>query len=169
MTPANTLPELRVGEGSDVHALVPGRPLIIGGVRIPHTHGLLGHSDADVLLHAICDALLGAAALGDIGTLFPDDDARFRGADSRQLLEQAVARVHAAGWAVVNVDSTVLAQRPRLAPYRAAMAGVIAAALAIAPERVNVKAKTGEHLGPVGQASAIAARATILLQRHTSG
>lgn len=169
MTAADSLPELRVGEGSDVHALVPGRPLVIGGVRIPHTHGLLGHSDADVLLHAICDALLGAAALGDIGTLFPDHDARFRGADSRQLLEQAVARVHAAGWVVVNVDSTVMAQRPRLAPHKAAMAGVIAAALAIAPERVNVKAKTGEHLGPVGQASAIAARATVLLQRPRIG
>ena len=169
MTPASAMPELRVGEGSDVHALVPGRRLVIGGVEIPHTHGLLGHSDADVLLHAICDAVLGAAALGDLGTLFPDSDARFRGADSRQLLVQAAARVHAAGWQVVNVDSTVLAQRPRLAPYRAAMVGVIAAALGIAPERVNVKAKTGEHLGPVGQASAIAARATVLLQRQHAG
>ena len=164
MTASIAMPELRVGEGSDVHALVPGRPLIIGGVHIPHTHGLLGHSDADVLLHAICDALLGAAALGDIGTLFPDNDVRFRGADSRQLLAQAAARVHAAGWSVVNVDSTVLAQRPRLAPHRAAMVQVIATALALAPERVNVKAKTGEHLGPVGQASAIAARAVVLLR-----
>lgn len=164
-TPAPAPPELRIGEGSDVHALVPGRRLVIGGVDIPHTHGLLGHSDADVLLHAICDALLGAAALGDIGTLFPDRDPRFRDADSRQLLMAAAARVRAAGWAVVNVDSTVLAQRPRLAPYRAAMVQAIAAALAVDPGCVNVKAKTGEHLGPVGQASAIAAHAAVLLCR----
>lgn len=161
-------PEFRVGEGNDVHALVPGRRLLIGGVEIPYVHGLLGHSDADVLLHAICDAVLGAAALGDIGTLFPDRDPRFRDADSRQLLAEAASRVRAAGWTVVNVDSTVMAQRPRLAPYRSAMVTAIAAALSMDPGCVNVKAKTGEHLGPVGQASAIAARATVLLCRRPS-
>ena len=160
-----TLPPFRIGEGWDVHALVPGRPLVIGGVHIPHTHGLLGHSDADVLLHAITDALLGAAGLGDIGTHFPDTDAAFKGADSYALLAEAARRVHAQGWRVGNVDSTVIAQAPRLAPHRAAMVERIASALQIAPDQVNVKAKTAEKLGPVGQGAAIEARAALLLVR----
>ena len=157
------MPPFRIGEGWDVHALVPGRPLVIGGVTIPHTHGLLGHSDADVLLHAITDALLGAAGLGDIGTHFPDTDAAFKGADSYALLAEAARRVHAQGWRVGNVDSTVIAQAPRLAPHRAAMVQRIASALQIAPDQVNVKAKTAEKLGPVGQGAAIEARAALLL------
>ncbi|AVO34138.1 2-C-methyl-D-erythritol 2,4-cyclodiphosphate synthase [Ottowia oryzae] len=164
-TPTLSLPPFRIGEGWDVHALVPGRPLVIGGVTIPHTHGLLGHSDADVLLHAITDALLGAAGLGDIGTHFPDTDAAFKGADSYALLAEAARRVHAQGWRVGNVDSTVIAQAPRLAPHRAAMVERIASALQIAPDQVNVKAKTAEKLGPVGQGAAIEARAALLLVR----
>ena len=156
---------MRIGEGWDIHALVPGRPLVIGGVNIPHTPGLLGHSDADVLLHAITDALLGAAGLGDIGTHFPDTDAAFKGADSYALLAEAARRVHAQGWRVGNVDSTVIAQAPRLAPHRAAMVERIASALQIAPDQVNVKAKTAEKLGPVGQGAAIEARAALLLVR----
>ena len=159
------MPPFRIGEGWDVHALVPGRPLVIGGVTIPHTHGLLGHSDADVLLHAITDALLGAAGLGDIGTHFPDTDAAFKGADSYALLAEAARRVHAQGWRVGNVDSTVIAQAPRLAPHRAAMVERIASALQVAPDQVNVKAKTAEKLGPVGQGAAIEARAALLLVR----
>ena len=162
-TPTLSLPPFRIGEGWDVHALVPGRPLVIGGVTIPHTHGLLGHSDADVLLHAITDALLGAAGLGDIGTHFPDTDAAFKGADSYALLAEAARRVHAHGWRVGNVDSTVIAQAPRLAPHRAAMVQRIASALQIAPDQVNVKAKTAEKLGPVGLGAAIEARAALLL------
>ena len=162
-TPTLSMPPFRIGEGWDVHALVPGRPLVIGGVTIPHTHGLLGHSDADVLLHAITDALLGAAGLGDIGTHFPDTDAAFKGADSYALLAEAARRVHAQGWRVGNVDSTVIAQAPRLAPHRAAMVERIASALQIAPDQVNVKAKTAEKLGPVGQGAAIEARAALLL------
>lgn len=158
----------RVGEGWDTHALVEGRPLVLGGVAIPHTHGLLGHSDADALLHAVTDALLGAAALGDIGTHFPDTDAAFRGARSIELLREAARRVRQAGWQVVNVDSTVVAQAPRLAPHRAAMVGNIARALGVAPEQVNVKAKTAERLGPVGQGAAIEARAVVLLARAPS-
>ena len=153
----------RIGEGWDTHALVPGRALVIGGVHIPHTMGLLGHSDADVLLHAITDAILGAAELGDIGRHFPDTDAQFRGADSAVLLAEAARRVHAQGWRVGNVDSTVIAQAPRLAPHRAAMVERIASALQIAPDQVNVKAKTAEKLGPVGQGAAIEARAALLL------
>lgn len=161
----NTPPPWRIGEGWDVHALVPGRPLVLGGVRIAHTHGLLGHSDADALLHAITDALLGAAGLGDIGTHFPDTDARFRGADSAVLLAEALRRVQAAGWRVGNVDATVVAQAPRLGPHRAAIVAAIAKALEVAPEQVNVKAKTAERLGPVGQGAAIEARAVVLLFR----
>lgn len=154
---------LRVGEGWDVHALVPGRALVIGGVAIPYERGLLGHSDADVLLHAITDALLGAAGLGDIGRHFPDTDANFRGADSVLLLEEAMHRVAAAGWALVNVDSTVVAQAPRLAPHIDAMRARIAKALGVPPVQVNVKAKTAEKLGPVGQGQSIEARAVVLL------
>ena len=153
----------RVGEGWDVHALVPGRPLIIGGVRIPHTMGLLGHSDADVLLHAITDALLGAAGLGDIGRHFPDTDERFKGADSSVLLAEAARRVRAAGFDIGNVDSTVIAQAPKLAPHIGAMCESIARTLCVALVQVNVKAKTAEKLGPVGQGLSIEARAAVLL------
>jgi len=155
--------QIRVGEGWDIHALVPGRPLVLGGVSLPHALGLLGHSDADALLHAITDALLGAAALGDIGTLFPDNDARFKGADSGLLLAQAAAQIRAAGWQIGNIDCTVIAQAPRLAPHRAAMRASIAQALGLSVAQVNVKAKTAERLGPVGQGLAIEARAVVLL------
>ncbi|MCX7742183.1 MAG: 2-C-methyl-D-erythritol 2,4-cyclodiphosphate synthase [Tepidimonas sp.] len=165
LQPASAAAELRVGEGWDVHALVPGRRLVLGGVEITHERGLLGHSDADALLHAITDALLGAAGLGDIGTWFADHDERWRDADSQQLLRAAVAQVHARGWRVVNVDATVVAQAPRLAPHRAAMQANVAACLGLVPEAVNVKAKTAERLGPVGQGLAIEARAVVLLQR----
>ena len=158
-------PPFRIGEGWDVHALVPGRPLVIGGVRIPHTHGLLGHSDADVLLHAITDALLGAAGLGDIGRHFPDTDARFKGADSSQLLAEAARRVREAGWQIGNLDSTVIAQAPRLAPHIGAMVARIAQVLGVGAAQVNVKAKTAERLGPVGQGASIEARAVVLLVR----
>ncbi len=153
----------RIGEGWDVHALVPGRRLVIGGVAIPHTAGLLGHSDADVLLHAITDALLGAAALGDIGTHFPDTDAQFRGADSVVLLQEAVRRVRTQGYEVGNIDSTVVAQAPRLAAHIPAMRECIAEALGLGLDQVNVKAKTAERMGPVGQCLAIEARAVALL------
>ena len=154
---------IRVGEGWDVHALVPGRPLILGGVQIPFHLGLLGHSDADALLHAITDALFGAAGLGDIGRHFPDTKAEFRGADSMQLLREAARRVRAQGWQISNVDSTIVAQAPKMAPHIAAMCQGIAAALALAPAQVNVKAKTAEKLGPVGQGLSIEARAVVLL------
>ena len=154
---------IRIGEGWDVHALVPGRKLVIGGVEIAHSTGLLGHSDADVLLHAITDALLGAAALGDIGTHFPDTDAAFRGADSVVLLVEAARRVRAQGYEIGNIDSTVVAQAPRLAAHIPAMRERIAAALALAVGQVNVKAKTAERLGPVGQGLAMEARAVVLL------
>jgi 2-C-methyl-D-erythritol 2,4-cyclodiphosphate synthase len=156
---------IRVGEGWDVHALVPGRKLIIGGVHIPYDRGLLGHSDADVLLHAITDALLGAAGMGDIGTHFPDTDERFKGADSAVLVAEAARRVRDAGWQLGNVDSTVIAQAPRLAPHMAAMRASVAAALGVAVDQVNVKAKTAEKLGPVGQGLSIEARAVVLLTR----
>ena len=155
--------KFRIGEGWDVHALVPGRRLVIGGVDIPHTAGLLGHSDADVLLHAITDALLGAAALGDIGSHFPDTDAQFRGADSVVLLQEAARRVRAQGHEIGNIDSTVVAQAPRLAAHIPAMRERIAGALGLALDQVNVKAKTAERLGPVGQCLAIEARAVALL------
>lgn len=154
---------LRIGQGWDVHALVPGRGLRIGGVEIEHRVGALGHSDADVLLHAITDALLGAAALGDIGSHFPDTDPRWRGADSAVLLREVAQRVRAAGWQVANVDSTVIAQAPRLAPFVARMAAGIASAIGIDAGRVSVKAKTGERLGFVGRAEGIAAQAIVLL------
>jgi 2-C-methyl-D-erythritol 2,4-cyclodiphosphate synthase len=153
----------RIGEGWDLHTLVPGRKLVIGGVEIPFDRGLLGHSDADVLLHAITDALLGAAGLGDIGRHFPDTDERFRNADSVLLLTEAARRVREQGLQIGNVDSTVIAQAPKLAPYIEAMRARIAAALDLEPGRVNVKAKTSEKLGPVGQGQAIEARAVVLL------
>ena len=157
--------QFRIGEGWDIHALVEGRKLVIGGVLIPYQLGLLGHSDADVLLHAITDALLGAAALGDIGKHFPETDARFRGADSMALLSEAARRVRQTGYEIANIDSTVIAQAPRLMPWIPAMRQAIAAALALAQEQVNVKAKTAEHFGPVGQGLAIEARAMALLTR----
>ena len=154
---------LRIGEGWDVHALVPGRKLMLGGVEIPHDRGLLGHSDADALLHAITDALLGAAGLGDIGGHFPDTDARFKGADSVVLLQEAARKVRALGWRIGNIDSTVIAQAPRLAPHIEAMRTRIAQALELEAGQVNVKAKTAEKLGPVGQGLSIEARAVVLL------
>ncbi|OZI79408.1 2-C-methyl-D-erythritol 2,4-cyclodiphosphate synthase [Bordetella genomosp. 2] len=155
----------RVGQGYDVHALVTGRPLIIGGVTIPHTHGLQGHSDADVLLHAITDALLGAAGLGDIGRHFPDTDPTYRGADSRVLLREAVAKVRAAGWAPVNIDATVHAQAPKIGPHAAAMVANVAADAGIDPAAVNIKAKTNEGLGYLGRKEGIAATVVALLAR----
>lgn len=155
----------RVGQGYDVHALTPGRKLILGGVEIPHHQGLLGHSDADVLLHAITDAMLGGAGLGDIGGMFPDSDAEWAGADSRTLLRGAMDAVRAAGWQVGNVDATVIAQAPRIAPHVAAMRGIIAADLGIAVDAVNVKGKTNERLGFEGRSEGIAAHAVVLLVR----
>lgn len=157
---------IRVGQGFDVHALVEGRPLIIGGVCIPHTHGLQGHSDADVLLHAVTDAVLGAAALGDIGRHFPDTDPAYRGADSRVLLRAAMEKVATAGWAVVNVDATVHAQAPKIGPHAAQMASNIAADLGIAAQDVNIKAKTNEGLGYLGRKEGIAATVVALLARR---
>ena len=155
---------MRIGQGWDVHALVPGRPLVLGGVSLPHSHGLLGHSDADVLLHAITDAVLGAAGLGDIGRHFPDTDPHFAGADSRTLLAEAMRRVRAVGWDLVNVDATVLAQAPKLAPHMASIRDRIAQVLGLEPGQVNVKAKTAEKMGPVGEGRAIEARAVVLLR-----
>jgi 2-C-methyl-D-erythritol 2,4-cyclodiphosphate synthase len=154
---------LRIGEGWDTHQLVAGRPLVLGGVTIPHTHGLLGHSDADALAHAITDALLGAAGLGDIGRHFPDTDPAFAGADSMRLLGEAVARVAAAGWQIVNVDSTVVAQAPKLSAHIDAMRARLAHVLGLPAAAVNVKAKTAEKMGPVGEGRAIEARAVCLL------
>ena len=153
----------RIGEGWDVHALVPGRKLILGGVEVPHTLGLLGHSDADVLLHAITDALFGAAALGDIGRHFSDTDPQFKGADSAVLLAEAVRRVRAKGFEIGNVDSTIVAQAPKLAPHIEKMRERIAAGLALDGEQGNGKAKTAEKMGPVGQLQAMEARAVALL------
>ena len=161
----NTPAPFRIGEGWDVHALVPGRKLILGGIEVPHELGLLGHSDADVLLHAITDALLGGAALGDIGRHFPDTDPEFRGADSLVLLVEAARRVRATGLEIGNIDSTIIAQAPKLAPHIPAMRERIATALGLALDQVNVKAKTAEKLGPVGQQQAMEARAAALLFR----
>jgi 2-C-methyl-D-erythritol 2,4-cyclodiphosphate synthase len=155
--------KMRIGEGWDIHALIEGRKLILGGVEIPHSKGLLGHSDADALLHAITDALLGAAALGDIGSHFPDTDAQFKGADSSVLLDEAACRVRAKGFEIGNVDSTVIAQAPKLAPHIGAMRSRIAQVLGVNIDQVNVKAKTAENMGPVGQCDAMEARAVVLL------
>ena len=154
---------IRIGQGYDIHALVTGRKLIIGGVDIPHTHGLDGHSDADVLLHAITDALLGGATLRDIGFHFPDTDPEFAGADSRVLLREAMRRVAEAGYGVLNIDATVIAQSPKLAPHVPAMIANIAADLELPEKDVNVKAKTNEHLDAVGRKEAIIAQAVVLL------
>lgn len=154
---------MRIGQGFDVHQLVPGRKCIIGGVHIPYERGLLGHSDADVLLHAICDALLGAAALGDIGKHFPDSDARYKGIDSRTLLKHVAALIKARGWKVGNVDATIIAQMPRMAPHIAAMVKNIADDLGVDVGQVNVKATTTEELGFTGRGEGIAAEAVCLL------
>ena len=155
--------KIRVGQGFDVHALVPGRRLVIGGLEIAHERGLLGHSDADVLLHAITDAILGAAALGDIGRLFPDTDPKLRDADSRALLRSAVAHAGAAGWRVGNVDATVIAEQPRIGPHVTAMCAAIATECGIDAGVVNVKGKTSEKLGHLGRGEGIAAQAVVLL------
>ena len=155
----------RIGQGFDVHALVEGRPLIIGGVQIPYERGLLGHSDADVLLHAIIDALLGAAGLGDIGRHFPDSDAKYAGADSRLLLRAAHQKITAAGFVIGNLDATIIAQAPRMAPHIAAMCAAIATDLKLDVTLVNVKAKTTEALGFTGRGEGIAAEAVVLLAR----
>jgi 2-C-methyl-D-erythritol 2,4-cyclodiphosphate synthase len=157
--------ELRVGQGLDVHAFVEGRKLIIGGVDIAHDHGLAGHSDADVLIHAICDALLGAASLGDIGRHFPDNDLRFKGIDSRELLRDVAGRLCAMGWRVMNVDSTIIAQVPKMAPHIPAMAAHIAEDLRVEGSCVNVKATTTEFLGFAGRKEGIAAQAVCLIVR----
>ena len=166
----NTLPRIkppiwRIGEGWDTHALVTGRRLVLGGVEIAHTHGLMGHSDADALCHAITDALFGAAAMGDIGFHFPDTDTQYKGADSLALLAEAARRVKAAGWLVGNVDSTVIAQAPKMAPHILAMRQRIATAITVPVEQVSVKAKTAENMGPVGRGESIEARAICMLWR----
>ena len=155
---------IRIGEGWDIHALVEGRPLMLGGVLVPYSKGLLGHSDADALLHAITDALFGAAGMGDIGTHFPDTDAAFKGADSSVLLAEAARCIREKGYLISNVDSTIIAQAPKLSPHIGAMRVRIADILGIAPDCVNVKAKTAEKMGPVGEGLAIEARAVVLLQ-----
>ena len=158
-------PQFRIGEGWDTHALVTGRPLVLGGVEIPYTHGLLGHSDADALCHALTDALFGAAALGDIGHHFPDTDERYKGADSLALLAEAARRVRGAGWQIGNVDATVIAQAPKLSSHILAMRQRLSTALIVALDQVSVKAKTAEKMGPVGEGLAIEARAVCLLTR----
>lgn len=161
--------DVRVGIGHDTHRLVEGRPLILGGVRIEHPRGLAGHSDADVVLHAVADALLGAAALGDIGEHFPDTDPRWQGLDSALLLRDVVALVAGEGWRVVNCDLTVHAQAPKLSPHKPALKASVARLLDVGPAVVNVKAKTGEHVGPVGRGEAISCEAAVLLERATPG
>ncbi len=156
---------MRVGQGFDVHMFAAGRPLILGGVRIPHDKGLAGHSDADVLIHAVCDALLGAAALGDIGRHFPDTDDRWKGADSAALLATVMERVAETGWRPVNVDATVLAQKPRLAPHVPAMRERLAALLGLDVDAVSVKATTTEHLGFIGRGEGMGAMAVAMLAR----
>ena len=158
-------PIWRIGEGWDTHALAAGRKLVLGGVDIPHTHGLMGHSDADALCHAITDALFGAAALGDIGFHFPDTDAQYKGADSIALLAEAARRVRGAGWVIGNVDSTIIAQAPKMAPHILAMRQRVAQAMGVAVDQVSVKAKTAEGLGPVGRGESIETRAVCLLQK----
>lgn len=155
---------MRIGQGFDIHALTEGRKLIVGGVTIPYERGLLGHSDADVLLHAICDALIGAAALGDIGKHFPDSDPQYKGVDSRKLLRETAALLKKNGWRVANLDATIIAQEPRMAPHIAAMVANIAADIGVASGDVNVKAKTTEKLGFTGRGEGIAAEAVVLIE-----
>ena len=154
---------MRLGQGFDAHALVEGRPLVIGGVTIPYALGLAGHSDADVLLHAICDALIGAAALGDIGRHFPDSDPQYKGVDSRKLLRATAALLSQHGWGLVNLDATIIAQEPRMSPHVAQMAANIAADLGVPINCVNIKAKTTERLGFTGRGEGIAAEAVALI------
>jgi 2-C-methyl-D-erythritol 2,4-cyclodiphosphate synthase len=156
---------IRVGEGWDTHALVEGRPLMLGGVHVPYEKGLLGHSDADVLLHAITDALLGAAGLGDIGQHFPDTDATYKGANSVKLIKIAYNHVKQLGWHLGNVDCTIVAQAPKLAPHRSDIRSSIAKALGVAESQVNVKAKTAEKMGPVGEGLSMEARAVVLIHK----
>jgi 2-C-methyl-D-erythritol 2,4-cyclodiphosphate synthase len=153
----------RIGQGYDIHALVAGRDLILGGVKIPHDKGLLGHSDADALLHAITDALLGAAALGDIGRHFPDTDDKYKGADSRVLLRATMSLLQAAGYSVGNVDATIICQSPKMAPYIPEMVKNIASDLGVTPDHINVKAKTNEKLGYLGRGEGIAVQAIALI------
>jgi 2-C-methyl-D-erythritol 2,4-cyclodiphosphate synthase len=160
-----TTPIIRVGQGWDIHKLVVGRPLILGGVTIPFAKGALGHSDADALLHAIIDALLGAAGLGDIGRHFPDTDGRYQGADSRLLLRTAASLLKAAGWRIENIDASILLEQPKLAPHILSMRQNIAADVEVTLDQVNIKAKTYEKLGPVGQGEAVEAQAICLLVR----
>ena len=155
---------MRIGQGYDVHALVQGRKLVVGGVTIPFEKGLAGHSDADVLIHAVCDALLGAAALGDIGLHFPDTDPKHRNANSRAFLREVAKKVRLAGFSIVNLDATIIAQAPKMAPHTAAMVANLAADLGIRPDQVNVKAKTAERLGAIGRGEGIAAEAIALLE-----
>ena len=155
----------RIGEGWDSHQLVTGRALILGGVTIPHTHGLKGHSDADALAHAITDAMFGASSLGDIGRHFPDTDEQFRGADSLALLAEAARRVRAAGWKISNIDCTIIAEAPKMAPHVLAMRLRLGQALGVQPDQINIKAKTAEGMGPVGRGESIEARAVCLLMR----
>ena len=157
--------DLRIGHGYDVHRLTEGRRLVLGGVDVPYDRGLLGHSDADVLTHAVMDALCGAAKLGDIGRLFPDSDPAYAGISSLALLEQVAARLRADGWAVVNIDATLIAQAPKVGPYRPEMEANLAAVLRVEADRVNVKATTEEHLGFTGDGSGMAAHAVALLER----
>jgi len=160
-------PLWRIGEGWDTHALVAGRRLVLGGVEIAHTHGLFGHSDADALCHAITDALFGAAAMGDIGFHFPDTDPQYKGADSIALLAESARRIRAAGWLIGNIDSTIIAQAPKMAPHIPAMRQRLAQALAVGVDQVSVKAKTAENMGPVGRGESIEARAVCLIARGT--
>lgn len=159
---------MRIGSGFDVHALVVGRPLVLGGVTIPHSRGLDGHSDADVLLHAIADALLGALALGDLGTHFPDTDSRWKGADSRALLRAVADMVYGLGWAIGNVDATVIAQAPRIAPHVPAMRANVATDLRCEPSRISIKATTTERLGFAGREEGIAAEAIVLVHQQVA-
>lgn len=161
-----TLAGLRVGLGHDTHRLAPGRKLILGGVTIEHEVGLVGHSDADVLLHAITDALLGAAGLGDIGEWFPDTDPQWAGADSAKLLEAVREEIHRRGWEIVNLDATIFAERPKLSSYKPTIESRIAELLGLPVESVNVKAKTGEKVGPIGRMEAISADAVVLLTKR---
>ena len=158
---------MRIGQGSDVHALVEGRKLIIGGVTIPFGKGLAGHSDADVLVHAVCDALLGAAALGDIGRHFPDTDPKYANADSRVFLREVAAKVRGAGYAIANLDATIHAEAPKMAPHIGAMIANLASDLGVPAGRVNVKAKTAERLGAIGRGEGIAAEAMVLLESRS--
>ena len=155
---------MKVGQGFDVHAFEPGRRLVVGGVEIPYEKGLRGHSDADVLLHAICDALLGAAGMGDIGRHYPDSDAQYSGVDSRRLLRDVAQKLRQYNLKIVNIDATIIAQEPRMAPYVSRMTGNIAADLEVAPAAINIKATTTEHLGFVGRAEGIAAQAIALIE-----